>query len=262
MNQSNQPQWALVLGGSSGLGYASALKLAQDGYNICIVHRDTRGQMHEVNQGFEAIKTTGVQFLQFNGDTTRAEFRQQVVAGIQQTAANADIRCVLHSIAKGSLKPMHNANGPVLTHEDFMLTLDAMAINLYDWIYTLLPTGLMGQGSRIIALTSEGSTRPIPGYGAVAAAKAALESIVRSLAVELAPLGITANTIQAGVTDTSAMRMIPNSEKIIEVATRRNPFGRITTAPDVANVVSLLCKIEADWINGTTIVADGGESIQ
>ncbi|HJT72820.1 MAG TPA: SDR family oxidoreductase, partial [Chitinophaga sp.] len=98
-------------------------------------------------------------------------------------------------------------------------------------------------------------------YAAVSAAKAALEAISRSIALEFAPVGIRANCVQAGVTDTRSLQMIPGSEQLIEHTKKRNPFQRLTTPEDVANVVYLLCKDEAAWINGAVIPVNGGEHI-
>ena len=118
------------------------------------------------------------------------------------------------------------------------------------------------KGARNIAFTSEGNSRVWPGYAAVSAAKSALEALMRNMAVELAPLNITTNCIQAGTTETPSFLAIPGSEKLIEMAKLRNPQNRLTKPEDVANSVYLLCKKEADWINGTILKVDGGESLR
>jgi NAD(P)-dependent dehydrogenase (short-subunit alcohol dehydrogenase family) len=110
-------------------------------------------------------------------------------------------------------------------------------------------------------LTSEGNEVAWRGYAAVAAAKSALESVSRAIAVEFAPHGIRSNIIQPGVTDTPALRVIPGSARMKAGARLRNPFGRLTTPEDVANVVYLLSLDEARWINGALIRTDGGERI-
>ncbi len=120
---------------------------------------------------------------------------------------------------------------------------------------------LIGQGSHIFAMTSSGGSRVWPTYGAVSAAKAALESHMRQLAMELAPYGITANTIRAGVTDTPALRLIPGSDRMKASARLRNPFGRLTTPEDIADFIALLCTDEARWVNGAVLRVDGGEHI-
>ena len=115
---------------------------------------------------------------------------------------------------------------------------------------------------RNIAFTSEGNTTVWRSYGAVSAAKAALEALMRQMAVELAPLGVKTNCIQAGVTQTPSFAMIPGNEALAKMAVDRNPFKRLTTPQDVANGVYLLCSPEAKWINGTILKVDGGESIR
>jgi NAD(P)-dependent dehydrogenase (short-subunit alcohol dehydrogenase family) len=113
----------------------------------------------------------------------------------------------------------------------------------------------------VFGLTSEGNEVAWKGYAAVAAAKVALESISRSMAVELAPHGIRSNVIQAGVTDTPALAAIPGNAHLKAAARQRNPFGRLTTPRDVANMIFLLALPEAAWVNGEVIRVDGGEHI-
>ena len=141
------------------------------------------------------------------------------------------------------------------------MTLTVMAHSLVYWVQDLVRRGLMGRGGKIFAMTSAGGTRVLPHYGAVSAAKAALESHIRQLAMELAPRGISANAIRAGVTDTPALRKIPGHELIAETALRRNPSGRLTRPGDVARVIAALCAPGTDWITGNVIGVDGGEDI-
>jgi enoyl-[acyl-carrier-protein] reductase (NADH) len=121
--------------------------------------------------------------------------------------------------------------------------------------------GLMDRGARIFAMTSIGGSRAVPNYGPVSAAKATLEAHIRQLAVELAPAGITANAILAGVTDTNALRQIPDYEKIMEVARQRNPNRRLTRPEDVARCIAALCHPATYWLTGNTLHVDGGENI-
>ena len=110
-------------------------------------------------------------------------------------------------------------------------------------------------------MTSSGSTRVIASYGAVSAAKSALESHTRQLAMELAPHRITVNALRGGVTDTPAARKIPGSEALFDQAMRRNPHGRLTTPEDIGRAVVALCHPGADWITGNVINVDGGEEV-
>jgi enoyl-[acyl-carrier protein] reductase I len=120
---------------------------------------------------------------------------------------------------------------------------------------------MLAEDTRVIGLTSEGARRVWRGYSAVSAAKAGLEALVRGMAVELGPLGIRANLIQAGITDTRSLRHIPAQQLMRLGAEQRNPLGRLTEPTDVANAVSLLCRPEAAWINGATLAVDGGEHL-
>ncbi|WP_445957845.1 enoyl-ACP reductase FabI [Yeosuana sp.] len=258
----NDNYWALILGGSSGLGLATAKKLAKHGMNICIVHRNSRFQEAEITFEFNKIKAEGVQFISFNLDAINVEKRDAIILDLQQQfEQKAKIRTLVHSIAKGNLKPMISEDGPSLKNDDFNLTINAMAISLYDWSKAVFEANLFAKDARIISFTSEGNTKTWKDYAAVSAAKVTLEAITRSIALEFAPYGIRANCIQAGVTDTMSLRLISGSEKIKEHTIVRNPFKRLTTPEDVANVVYLLSKDEASWINGCIIPVDGGEHI-
>jgi NAD(P)-dependent dehydrogenase (short-subunit alcohol dehydrogenase family) len=141
------------------------------------------------------------------------------------------------------------------------MTLDVMANSLVYWVQDLLARKLLGKGSRIFAMTSSGGSRVWPSYGAVSAAKAALESHVRQLAFELAPRGITVNAIRAGVTDTPSLRKIPDNDQIVAKALRENPYHRLTTPEDVARAVAALSRPETGWMTGNVIGIDGGEFI-
>ena len=255
-------QWALILGGSSGLGLATAKKLAKHGMNICIVHRNSRMQEEQIQAEFEIIKQENIQFKAYNTDAFKPEKRIAVIEDLKiDFIKNHKVKILVHSVAKGNLKPMTSDDKPVLKNDDFALTINAMAISLYDWSKGLFDAKLFADDTRIISFTSEGNTKAWQNYAAVSAAKVTLEAITRNIALEFAPYGIKANCIQAGVTDTSSLRMIPGSDKIIEYTLKRNPNKRLTLPEDVANAVYLLSKDEAAWITGTTIPVDGGEHL-
>lgn len=258
----NKNYWVLILGGSAGLGLASAKKLALHGCNIIIVHRNSKLDTAAIEQEFTQIKATGVQLLSFNKDAMSAEKRADMIEAIHEKLGEAGkIRMLIHSIAKGNLKPMLDNEKPVLQNDDFHLTLESMAISLYDWTKLIFDNKLFSPDARVISFTSQGNTKAWKGYAAVSAAKAALEAITRNIALEFAPYGIRANCIQAGATDTVSFRMIPGHEELKERSVTQNPFKRLTTPEDIANVVYLLSKDEAAWINGSIIIADGGEHI-
>ncbi|WP_033959446.1 enoyl-ACP reductase FabI [Psychroserpens jangbogonensis] len=254
--------WALILGGSSGLGLATAKKLAKHGMNICVIHRNSRIQEDEINAEFDEIKAENVQFKAFNVDAFKSEKRDQILSDlIDLFGPEGKIRTLVHSVAKGNLKPMISEETPTLKNDDFSLTINAMAISLYDWTKAIFEAQLFTEDARILSFTSEGNTKAWKNYAAVSAAKVTLEAITRNIALEFAPFGIRANCIQAGVTDTASLRMIPGSDKIKEHSLKRNPFKRLTQPEDIANSVYLLSKDEASWINGCVIPVDGGEHI-
>jgi enoyl-[acyl-carrier protein] reductase III len=258
-------EWALILGASSGFGEATSLALAREGFNIFGVHLDRRATLPNVQRIVHDIEAVGRRAEFFNINAGDEEKRRDVlkrVAEVLQAEGPAQIRVLLHSLAFGTLKPfLAQTSEDSITKIQMDMTLDIMAHSLVYWVQGLVQHQLMGRGGRIYAMTSAGSTRIFPTYGAVSAAKAALESHIRQLAFELAPLGITINALRAGVTDTPALRKIPGHEHMAEVATTRNPMGRMTTPADVAAAIAVLCQPATHWITGTVIGVDGGEDI-
>lgn len=262
-SEKKQGEWALVLGASSGLGLATAKKLAKEGFSIIAVHRDRRSDIEYVENKFKSITLSGVQLKSFNVDAILPAKRTAVLNEIHSVLApDEKIKVLVHSIAKGNLKPMHATTETALSNQDFQLTIQAMALSLYDWTKDLMTHNLFGTDTRIISFTSEGNTKAWANYAAVSAAKATLEAITRNIALEFAGVGIKANCIQAGMTNTRSFQMIPGSETLKEQALKRNPNGRLTTPEDVANAAYLLCTKEAKWITGTVIKVDGGESLR
>lgn len=257
----DQNYWALILGGSSGLGYASAKKLAKHGMNIIIIHRDRRSEIPDIEEAFDEIRGSGVKFESFNADAVKKESREELVEKIKEVLGEkGKIRTLLHSIAKGNLKPM-TGDDNLLENLDFQLTIDAMALSLYDWTQAIYRNKLFAKDARVISFTSDGNKKAWKNYAAVSAAKVTLEALTRSMALEFAGQGIRANCIQAGITVTRSFQMIPGNETLRVHALKHNPFRRLTVPDDVANVVYLLSKDEASWITGTIIPVNGGEHL-
>ena len=254
--------WALILGASSGFGEATAIELARAGMNICGVHMDRRDKLPHVADVQERIRALGreCEFYNFNAadEEKRAECVEQI--RVRLAAGEGWLRVLLHSLAWGALKPLAGAQ-MVANKKQIESTADIMGHSLVYWVQECLRAGLFDKGTRIFAMTSSGSTRAIPEYGPVSAAKAILEAHIRQLALELAPAGITANAILAGVTDTPALRLIPGHEKLMEIARLRNPNKRLTTPEDVGRCIAALCHPATYWMTGNTIHVDGGENI-
>ncbi|MEE2657703.1 MAG: SDR family oxidoreductase [Candidatus Latescibacterota bacterium] len=311
-------QWALILGGSSGFGLATAKKLASHGMWVAVVHRDRRGAMKAIEPHFEEIRSYegDQEFVSFNLDALSQEGRDTVIADLKERLGDAGrVRMMLHSIAFGNLRlmaplddtfgasaararahlaakigiseeqldevveelfteggeetkslvgiarlPTYNSDS-VLEDEDFDRTVYSMGTSLSSWTRDVFRAGLFADDARVLSMTSEGNEVAWRGYAAVAAAKVALESVSRAIAVEYAPYGIRSNVVQAGVTDSAALRLIPGSAHMKATAALRNPFGRLTTPEEVADVIFLLCTEEARWVNGTIVRVDGGEHI-
>ena len=244
------------------MGLATATKLGAKGFNLIVIHRDRKSDLPRIAADFEEITANGVECIAFNMDATSPEKQQDLIVKISETIKDSKISVLVHSIAKGNLKPMNSEDALELNSQDFQLTINAMAISLYDWAKLLIKKELFAADTRIIAFTSEGNSKAWQNYAAVSAAKVTLEAIIRNMALEFASMGIKANCIQAGVTDTKSMRMIPDSDLIVSEALKRNPNNRLTKPEDVANVTYLLTTEEAKWITGTILKVDGGESLR
>ena len=261
-------QWALILGASSGFGAATALALAEAGMHIAGVHLDRQATMPGVENLIETIeKTHGRQafFRNMNAanEEKRREFLDDLGTQLGATGGPDTVRILMHSLAFGTLGPYvarSEADKP-LTQRQIEMTLDVMANSIVYWSQDMLSRHLLGSGGKIYGMTSAGDTRVIPSYGAVSAAKAALGSHIRQLAAELAPLGIAANAIKAGITDTPALARIPGSDRLIEFAREHNPSGRITAPEDVGQAIVRLSIDDSHWLTGNTINVDGGEDI-
>ena len=254
------PKNALIVGGSTGIGLSTVRKLAANSFHVFVIHRDRRQDTERLKAELDELSSQyEVEIKAFNLDATNPDKIEAWLDEISTTFSE-HFNLVLHAVSRGNLKPFVGEEG-TLSAQDMALTIDAMGTNFHTWIAKLLDRKLISRGSRIVALTSEGNKKFWKGYGAVASAKATLENIAKYLAVELAPKEITVNIIQAGVTDTPSLRLIPGSDQLISETEERNPFGRMTTPEDVANFIYLLTMPEAGWVNGALIHVDGGEHL-
>ncbi|MBM3328167.1 MAG: enoyl-[acyl-carrier-protein] reductase FabL [Calditrichaeota bacterium] len=240
---------ALVTGSSRGIGKAISLALADCGVHLVINYLRKKS---EAEATAKSIRSRGVRCLVVKANVAEDAEIEVLFDQIEQEYGRLDI--LVSNAASGVLKPSYQLT---TRHFDWAMNINARA---------LLPLAqgaarLMKTGGHIIAVSSLGAVRAIENYAAVGASKAALESLVRHLAVEMAPCGINVNTVQAGAVDTEALKHFPNREEILENTRLRVPARRLLTPDDVADVVILLCSDRARMIQGQSIVVDGGYSI-
>jgi|TARA_B110000263_G_scaffold40643_1_gene32386 NAD(P)-dependent dehydrogenase (short-subunit alcohol dehydrogenase family) len=251
-------QHALILGVSSGIGRACAIALASKGLNIIGLYM--RKPRDVINNLEDEIKTHNVEANLIKMNACNYEAMDTLLSG--DKFQNIQIKTFIHSLAFGSMKPFISKDvNTRLNKKNIDMTLDVMSNSLIYWTQALYQNNLFIKGSQIIGMTSSGGRRQWDSYGAVSMSKAALESASRQLAIELAKDNIGVNTIQAGVTDTPALRKIPGNEDMIERTLAINPSKRLTLPNDIAQVVSLIGLSDSTWMTGNVIRVDGGEDI-
>ena len=252
-------EWVLILGGSTGHGAATAKRLAKDGYGVISFHFD-RGEAKKIAEETitEVNKTTGGNCHYYNTNAASVETMDKYIPQIKEITCGQPVKLLLHSIAFGTTTNFFGEK-PV-TQKQMDMTVHVMGNSLLYWTQKLFAADLLGKGSRVMGLTSEGNYLAMEGYGPVSVAKLAMESIIRQIGWELGQFGITANAVQAGVTPTRALTKITDRwEDWVESTKKRNPMKRTTTPEDIAGTISMLLKPEADFINCSIIYCDGGE---
>lgn len=238
-----------MTGAARGIGRAIARRLAEAGCDIAINYYNS---LDEAESLAVEIRSLGGRACVIKASVAIPESVEELFAAFGEEFGHLDI--VVSNAASGVLKPNLEMS---LKHWRWCMETNALALNLL----AQGATPLMGEGGRIIAISSLGASRAMPEYGFIGASKAALESLVRSLAQELGPSGIRVNTVSAGVVDTDSLRQFPHREQMLADFARRTPVGPILTPQDVAGAVYLLCLPEAAMINGHTLVVDGGFAI-
>jgi enoyl-[acyl-carrier protein] reductase III len=240
---------ALVSGAARGIGRAIARKLAVAGCDVAVNYYNSHDEAEAL---CTEIRALGRRACALQASVGVPESVAEMFGELRKRFERLDI--VVSNAASGVLKPAMEMS---LKHWRWCMETNALALNLLA--QQAVP--MMPSGGRIIAMSSLGAARAMPGYGFVGASKAALESLVRTLAQELGPRGIRVNTVSAGVVDTDALAYFPNREELLANFAHRTPAGPTLTPEDVAGAVYLLCLPEAVMINGHTLVVDGGFAI-
>ena len=244
-------QRALVTGSSRGIGRAIALSLADLGVDVAINFLRNRRQAEATAQ---EISERGVRVLAVKGNVANHDHVTRIFAEIDHAWGGLDI--LVSNAASGVLKPVEE-----LSLHHFHWTMDINAAALLPLSQQFLKLSSVGS-KKLVAVSSLGATRAIQNYTAVGASKAALESMVRHMAAELAPRGVRVNAVSAGTVDTDALRHFPNRDELLEESARRTPAGRLLHPQDVANAVVFLCTEYASMIHGQTLMVDGGYSVK
>ncbi|KGL43426.1 enoyl-[acyl-carrier-protein] reductase [Listeria newyorkensis] len=242
---------ALVTGSSRGIGREIALELAKQGYDIAINFARSRSKAQEVAEEVEALGQKAILVRANVGDIEKLK---GMFAEIDEAFGRLDV--LVNNAASGVLRPIMELNE---SHWDWTMDINAKALLFasQEAAKRMQKTG----GGKIVSLSSVGAIRYLENYTTVGVSKAAVESLTRYLAVELAPLGISVNAVSGGLIETEALDHFPNREELLADAIAKTPAGRMVEAGDLVKVVSFLVSDQADMIRGQTIIVDGGRTL-
>lgn len=240
---------ALITGGARGIGRATALKLAANGCDIVVNYYNSSDAAESLCQD---IRQLGVQAIPVQANVADPAAMSDLQTQFKLYFDHLDI--FVSNAASGVLKPAMNMK---LKHWRWCLETNAFAlVNVLQAMQEF-----MNNGSRVIALSSSGASHAIPDYSFIGASKAALESLVRALSLELAPEGISLNCVSAGVVDTDALKQFPARDTLLDEGQKKSLVGRNITPEEVADAIYLLCLPEAAMIRGQTLRVDAGYSV-
>jgi len=251
MMNSLKGQVALITGASRGIGRATALRLAEEGVNIAVNYLQNEDA---ANKTVEELKAKGVKSAAFQTNVGDLDAHEALIANVVKTFGTLDI--LIHNAALGAFKPVHKLK---MNQWDLSMNINAKAFLALT--QKVLPIMEPKKNGSILAISSLGSHHFIPNYGAIGISKAALESVIRYLAVELMPKGIRVNGVSGGLVDTDALKAFPFFDMFKNEVLKRTPAGRIGKPEDIARVVTFLCSPESNWIVGQVLIADGGLSL-
>ncbi len=241
-------RWCLVTGGSRGIGRAVALELAGRGWNVGIAYLRNEQAAEEV---YGQILQLGCEALMHQGNLANSEECGELVRRVGREMGRLD--GLVHAAALGALSPVMDTRPG-----RWRLAWDTHVGALIELVRLALP--FFSTDAGVVALSSLGAHRVTEGYASIAAAKGALESVVRYMGAELAHSGISVNAVCGGPVDTDSLRTFPTFEDLVAESKRRPP-GRLGQPTDIAPIVAFLLSPEARWIRGQVIVADGGFSL-
>ncbi|RYM06155.1 enoyl-[acyl-carrier-protein] reductase FabL [Sporolactobacillus sp. THM7-7] len=243
---------ALITGGTRGIGKAIAEKFARNGFDLVLNYARKRANSEKTRQEIEEKYGVTVQIIKANVGEVRQINR--LFEEIEQAFGRLDV--FINNAASGVQRPLMDIREK---HWDWTQDINAKA-----YLFAAQQAAQLMKksgGGHIVALSSLGAVRALPNYVVVGVSKAAVEAITRYLAVELAPMNITVNTVSGGAVDTDALKHFPNREELLEQAARHNPAGRIVRPVDLAEAVFFLSTPAAFMIRGQTITVDGGLSL-
>lgn len=240
---------ALVTGGTKGIGKSIALKLAEGGANVVVNYLRSR---HAADETLEQLRSFGGDHHGIRCNIGNHEKMPNVYEEIREKYGRLDI--LVSNAALGLF-----TSAMELNEKAWHLSMDTNAWAFLKGVQ--LARDFMPDGSKVVALSSLGSVRHIPGYAAIGASKAAIETLTRYLAYELAPKRINVNTVSGGFIDTDALKGFPGYQDMVDEVVKRTPLGRMGQPEEIADVVAFLCSDKAKWITGQVVVVDGGYSL-
>ena len=247
-----QGKVALVTGSSRGIGRACALRLAEAGANLVVNYVTSKAAATEVA---ELIRAKGRDVAVVKADISEREDVDELMKFVRETFGRLDI--IVSNAATGGFRPLL-----ATTDRDFEA---AMNTNVRALLYLVQSSVELladhPDRAKVVALSSHGSQLALPMYGTIGASKAALESLVRSLALELGARGINFNVVKAGLVETDSTRLLPGAELMFNESRKKSLAGRLLSVDDVANTVLFLCSSLSDMIQGQVVTVDGGAAI-